>query len=112
MRLWTDDSIDKLETSTGALITKDAVSVTMSSSVLPASQSWYDSAKEIPNKLSSKDKIDITYPVTSAEITTIEVDDSKQYQTILGVGTSIEGSTIANLNKLSPIVKTEILKNL
>ena len=112
MKIWEDGLIDKPETSTGALITKDAVSVTMSSSVLPASKSWYNTAKEIPNKLSSKDKIDITYPDTSAEVTAIKVDDSKQYQSILGVGTSIEGSTIANLNKLSPAVKTEILKKL
>lgn len=99
-------------TSTGALITKDAVSVTMSSAVQAASQSWYDSAKEIPNKLSSKAKLDITLPGTSAEVTTIKVDGSKKYQTILGMGTSIEGSTIANLNKLSPAVKTDFLKKL
>lgn len=112
MKLWPEDSIKKPETSIGTLIIKDAVSVTMSSSVLPASQSWYASAIEIPNKLSSKDKIDITYPDTNAEGTVIKVDDAKQYQSILGVGTSIEGSTIANLNKLSPAMKTDILKKL
>lgn len=99
-------------TSTGDVITKDAVSVTMSSAVQPASQSWYDSEKEIPNKLSPKGKIDITKPGTTNEVTTIKVDDSKKYQSILGVGTSIEGSTIANLNKLSPNVKKDFLKKL
>ncbi|HEY5583409.1 MAG TPA: glycoside hydrolase domain-containing protein [Ruminiclostridium sp.] len=98
--------------STGDIITKDGVSVTMSSSVLPASQSWYDSPKEIPNKLFPKNKLDITYEGTSAEVTTIKVDDSKEYQSILGVGISIEGSTIANLNKLSSTVKNEFLKKL
>ncbi|MBC8061795.1 MAG: glycoside hydrolase family 3 C-terminal domain-containing protein [Clostridiaceae bacterium] len=102
--------------STGKVLQTGVVSVTESSAVQAASQSWYDSPKEIPNKLSEKSKLDITLPGTDAiddsKVTAIKVEDSKEYQSILGIGTSIEGSTIANLNKLSPAVKTDFLKKL
>ena len=61
----------------------------MSSAVQPGSQSWYDSPKDIPNTLSPKDKLDITAKDDTA-VTTINIDDSKTYQDILGMGTSIE----------------------
>lgn len=98
-------------TPTGQVLKSGAVTVTMSSAVQPGSQSWYDSPKPIPNTLTKKDNLDIT-AVDDTQVTTINIDDSKTYQDILGMGTSIEGSSIYNIRKLSPSVRTEFLKKL
>jgi beta-glucosidase-like glycosyl hydrolase/O-glycosyl hydrolase len=98
-------------TPTGQVLQSGAVSVTMSSAVQSGSLSWYDSPKSIPNALTSKDKLDIR-AADNTNVTTINIDDSKTYQDILGMGTSIEGSSIANIKKLSPSARTEFLKKL
>ncbi|MDF2532300.1 MAG: carbohydrate-binding protein, partial [Clostridia bacterium] len=98
-------------TPTGEVLRQGVVNVTLSTSVLPASQSWYDSPKPIPNTLTSKNAIDITV-ADDTNVTTININDSKTYQDILGMGTSIEGSSIANIKKLSPSARTEFLKKL
>lgn len=105
-----EPSVDPI-TPTGQVLQSGAVSVTMSSAVQSGSLNWYDSPKEIPNKLTSKDKIDIT-AADDTKVTTINIDDAKTYQDILGMGTSIEGSSIANIKRLSPSVRNEFLKKL
>ncbi|WP_238884197.1 glycoside hydrolase family 3 N-terminal domain-containing protein [Clostridium sp. YIM B02551] len=95
----------------GQVIEKGAVDVYMSSSEESGSMSWYDSPKEISNKLSKKDNIDITSP-DGQQATTINVDSSKTYQTFLGMGTSLEESSVNNIAKMSKEKRTEFLTNL
>lgn len=95
----------------GQVVQKDAVEVYMSSSEQSGSMSWYDSPKEISNKLDKKDNVDITAP-DNQEATTINVNSSKAYQEFVGMGTSLEESTVNNLAKMSKEKRTEFLTKL
>jgi beta-glucosidase len=98
-------------TPNGNVVEDDSVEVWMSSSEQSQSMSWYDSPKEITNKLDKKANLDITSP-DGQQATTINVDPSKTYQTFLGMGTSMEESTVNNLAKMSQAARTEFLKKL
>ncbi|WP_139903207.1 glycoside hydrolase family 3 N-terminal domain-containing protein [Clostridium thermarum] len=95
----------------GNMIEEDYVQVWMSSSEQSQSMSWYDSPEEISNKLARKFNLDITSP-DGQEATTILIDTSKTYQTFLGMGTSMEESTVNNLAKMSQETRTDFLKKL
>ena len=98
-------------TPAGNIIEEASVEVWMSSSEQSQSMSWYDSPKEISNKLAKKPSIDITSP-DGQTATTINVDPSKTYQSFVGMGTSMEESTVNNLAKMSRETRTEFLKKL
>lgn len=95
----------------GQIVEKNAVEVYMSSSEQSGSMSWYDAPKEISNKLDKKDNLDITSP-DGQEATTINVNSSKTYQSFVGMGTSMEESTVNNLAKMSKEKRTEFLTKL
>ncbi|MDU5764929.1 MAG: glycoside hydrolase family 3 C-terminal domain-containing protein, partial [Veillonella sp.] len=101
-----DDVLSK-----GNILSEDAVNVWMSSSEQSQSMSWYDSPKEIENKVSKKEALDIT-SIDSQNITTIKVDPKEEYQKFLGMGTSIEEATVNNLSKMDDSVRREFIKNL
>lgn len=105
------DDDDVIYNPQGQVIEDGAVEVYMSSSEQSGSMSWYDSPKEISNTLSQKDNLDITSP-DGQEATTITVDTSKEYQTFVGMGTSMEESTVNNLAKMSKEKRTEFLTKL
>ncbi|WP_160674818.1 glycoside hydrolase family 3 N-terminal domain-containing protein [Clostridium sp. C8-1-8] len=95
----------------GPIIKAGAVDVYMSSSEQSGSMSWYDAPKDLSNTLSVKDKLDITSE-DDTKVTNIKIDPDKEYQKFLGMGTSLEESTINNISKMSPEKRTEFLKKL
>lgn len=96
---------------TGALLKEDAIQVTMSSSENSQDMSWYKGEYEISNKNATKDALDLRAADDSMQ-TTIVVNDQKQYQTALGMGTSLEESTIHNLLKMDKENREAFLRRL
>lgn len=90
---------------------QEEVKVWFSSENAPADRSWYDGPKEITYKLNQQQSLNIT---EEKEIngTTIYVNPDKQYQEMLGVGTSLEESSIYNLSKMAPGKRKQALKDL
>lgn len=88
-----------VDNGSGAIVKEDAVKVTMSSGE-NSGNDWYKGEKRIENKNTKKDDLDLK-TVDESKITTINVDDKTEYNTFLGMGTSIDESTINNLWKMS-----------
>ena len=95
----------------GTLIEKNAVSVTMSSSENSQSMNWYKGEQPIENTNSKKDYLDITN-ADSSDLTTISIDDDKVYQDVLGIGISIEESTVNNIMKMSEEERKSFIRRL
>lgn len=95
----------------GALIKEDVVDVYLTSSVQPGNGSWYNGPKTIPNKLAKQDSLS-THEVNEGHITTINVRPEIKHQTMLGVGTSLEESSIYQISQLKPEVRTKFIKDL
>jgi beta-glucosidase len=96
---------------TGALIQEGIVNVTMSSSENSQNMSWYAGDQEIKNKNQSYPALDLRN-ADSSDMTTIIVNDDVEYQPILGMGTSIEESTVNNMLKMSPEKRKEFITQL
>ncbi|MGW8428172.1 glycoside hydrolase family 3 N-terminal domain-containing protein [Peribacillus simplex] len=79
----------------------------------PSDVAWYFDSRYQPDdkKLSKQEKLDITKPDAS-NLTTINIDPTKQYQSILGIGSSMDESTVHNLTKMSPDKRQEVLDKL
>ncbi|NBI30234.1 glycoside hydrolase family 30 beta sandwich domain-containing protein [Chengkuizengella marina] len=86
-----------------------------SSNTPPKSGNWYiDPAfamTGVENQLSRQLDIPLTDP-SGANVTTIQVNPNIEYQTILGLGTSLEESTIYNLSLMTPQKRDEVLRKL
>lgn len=95
----------------GALIKEEAVSVSLSSSENSQSMSWYTNPQEIKNKNAEQEPLDIRNQDGSS-LTSIVVDDSKEYQSILGLGISIEESTVNNMLKMSVEKRREFIRKI
>ena len=102
---------DGTNVGTGAILKDGAVEVSMSSSENSQSMDWYKQEFEISNKNASKDALDIRAADDSRQ-TTIVVDDKKTYQEVLGMGTSVDESTIYNLMKMDKENRTAFIKRL
>jgi len=85
--------------------------VIWSSEKNPGDGVWFNGPLTIPYALSQRPSTSFTNP-TSTSATTLAVDPSVQYQTILGIGTSLEESTVFNLARMSAAKRTEVLKKL
>ncbi|WP_225409468.1 glycoside hydrolase family 30 beta sandwich domain-containing protein [Stigmatella hybrida] len=85
--------------------------VIWSSEKNPGNGSWFSGPSSIPYALSPQANIALTSPTTT-QATTLAVDPAVQYQTMLGIGTSMEESTIYNLSRMSLAKRTEVLKRL
>lgn len=75
---------------------------------------WYENpqwAEEIEYKLEKQPDLTIER-ADGQKMTTINIDPSLQYQTMLGFGSSIEESTVYNLWKMTPAVREEVLRKL
>lgn len=89
---------------------KGIVQGCMSSEKDPGDRTWYERPKTIDYKMDSFElEID---EKDESDITTIEINASKKYQEILGIGTSLEESTIFNLSRMSPEKRQEVLEKL
>ena len=86
---------------TGAMLQEGAVEVSMSSSENSQDMAWYKGEFEISNKNATKDPLDLRV-----------ADDSSQTTIVLGMGTSIEESTIYNLLKMTDENRQAFLRRL
>lgn len=82
----------------------------MSSEKEPGDGSWYAAPKPVDHMLESI-TLYASEPDDSA-IMTIQADPSKTFQTILGMGTSLEESTVYNLCRMSAEKRHEVLVKL
>lgn len=96
---------------TGALLEEGAVKVTMSSSENSGSMDWYAANQKIENKNTEKESLDLR-TVDDSTITTINVDATTEYNTFLGMGTSIDESTVNNLWKMDEDARYAFIKRL
>ncbi len=99
------------DTNTGVLIGEDRVEVSMSSSENSQSQTWYRYEQDIENKNTEKEALDL-YSEDNSNITSITLDDDIMYQSVLGIGISMEESTVNNLLKMSDSARKAFIKNL
>lgn len=95
---------------TGALLEAGAVQVTTSSAE-NSGNDWYHGNKRIDNKVEERDPLDIR-AVDDVPMTTITVDNNTEYNTFLGMGTSVDESTIHNLWKMSEENRYGFIKKL
>lgn len=81
----------------------------------PKSPSWYQDPETglaaVAHRLSARDDIALTPPGETAG-RLIEIDPAARHQTVLGIGSSTEESTVHNLSKMTPAVRTEVLRSL
>jgi glucosylceramidase len=92
-------------------VNKKNVEIWVSSEKDPGKGSWFNGPKEITYKM---DKIQVEEVVIEkdSKVTTINIDVNKKYQSILGIGTSIEETTVYNLARMSSEKRKEILTKL
>ncbi len=95
---------------TKCVLTND-VNVTWSSEVAPMQDAWYKAPMPIPFKLAAQPALSIATG-NSTTGTVINVDPSTTYQSMLGVGSSFEHTTIENLLIMSKAARTEVLTTL
>ncbi|OME86315.1 hypothetical protein BK120_10195 [Paenibacillus sp. FSL A5-0031] len=90
-----------------------AVEAWISSERDAGDRKWYyaDRYQAGDKKLEQQTNLDITLPDNS-KATTITINPDKKYQTMLGIGSSMEEATIHNLVKMSPEKQTELLRQL
>lgn len=87
----------------------DAVEVWWSSEVDPGKLKWFEGPRDIPYRLSRQPDIALTVP-QETETTRITITPSHAGQQILGMGTSMEDTTISNLARMSPARREEVLR--
>lgn len=97
--------------SNGEVIEPKAVKAWMTSTEMSQDMSWYQHPYKMTNQLTQKPALDLTKP-SNQQMTTIHVNPNKTYQTFLGMGTSLEGSTIWNLNQLDKKTREKFIDDL
>ncbi|WP_440894693.1 glycoside hydrolase family 3 N-terminal domain-containing protein [Amphibacillus sp. Q70] len=75
---------------------------------------WYYNSRwqEGDPKLEKQDNLDITQEVEDSEINTIHIDPSETYQDVMGIGASVDESTIYNMMKMSEEARNELIEKL
>ncbi|RIX60563.1 protein GluA [Paenibacillus nanensis] len=98
---------------TGAIIVEDAVQSWMTNERDPADRKWYyaDRSQAGDKKLEPGPALDLRLPDGSG-LTAITLDPDKTYQSMLGIGTSMEETTVHNLAKMSDAKQEELLRKL
>ncbi|MHC4436211.1 MAG: glycoside hydrolase family 30 protein [Planctomycetota bacterium] len=72
---------------------------------------WWISSQDMKNKLSPQTDI-IFAPVSQLSKSAIVVDDRTTYQTIIGLGSSLEHSTCYNISLLPPARQKKVLESI
>ncbi len=106
-----DPEPSKPNVGNGTVLEEKAVKVSMSSSENSGSMDWYYGNQKISNKNIDKPDLDIK-TVDDSMITTINVDDTTEYNSFLGMGTSVDESTVYNLMKMSESDRYAFIKRL
>ncbi|REK74734.1 glycoside hydrolase family 3 N-terminal domain-containing protein [Paenibacillus paeoniae] len=98
---------------TGDVIVAGGVETWVSSERDAADRKWYYDDRYQPGdkKLEPGANLDLRLP-DSGDVTAITLDPDKTYQSMLGIGSSMEESTIYNLVKMSPEKQKELLVKL
>ena len=91
--------------------TDQLVEVWWSSKKNPRDKAWYQGPMDIKFKLDKQPDLKIINPNGISEIT-INIDSEVTYQTVQGIGASLEESTIYNLSRMSALRRKEVLKAL
>jgi beta-glucosidase len=92
---------NKDEVKTAAVLTEDAVKVFLSSTEKSQDMSWYSQSYTLKNTLTEVENLDITEIDNDSNTTTIEIDVNTTYDPFLGIGTSLEETTVWNVMKLT-----------
>lgn len=95
----------------GAVLAEDAVISYATSENKPGDGIWYQQELEKTAFLSEREPLDIT-EADQQNITTITINPELTYQTMLGVGTSLEESTIHHLKDMESEVRKEFIRYL
>ncbi|RFU60995.1 glycoside hydrolase family 3 N-terminal domain-containing protein [Bacillus sp. V59.32b] len=95
------------------IIQENAVESWITNERDPSDVAWYFGPRyqSGDKKLEEQDKLDLTKPDAS-KFTTININPAKKYQSMYGIGSSMDESTIHNLIKMSPSKRQEVLKKL
>ncbi|MGF7033983.1 beta-glucosidase [Paenibacillus mucilaginosus] len=101
------------DSGSGAVVKAGAVESWITNERDPGDIRWYYAPRyrEGDKKLEAQPKLDLIMP-GGASGTEIKIDPEKTYQSMLGIGSSMEESTVHNLWKMSPAKRTEVLKKL
>lgn len=106
-----DPEPSKPNVGSGTVLEEKAVKVSMSSSENSGSMDWYYGNQKISHKNVDKPDLDIR-TVDDSTMTTINVDDTTEYNSFLGMGTSVDESTVYNLMKMSESDRYAFIKRL
>lgn len=93
------------------LLSAQTVSSWYSSESYPGDTGWYTRSFNIDYTLDRQPDYEME-DVDNSSWSTIYVNPGVTYQTMEGIGTSLEESTVYNLARMTPEKRTEVLKNL
>lgn len=93
------------------ITTKTPVNVWLSSEKAPGDGSWYHSPSDITYKLEKQPSL-YAEAEDNSSVTTIHINPNKRYQSMLGIGISIEESTVYCLARMSSEKRHEVLTKL
>lgn len=98
----------------GLLLVGISVNDTGADETKPPSVKWWLTSADLQYKLSEQASLQFKQSDKQLEpsASAIVVDEGRKYQTILGLGTSLEHSTCFNLSQLSPQQRAEVLERL
>lgn len=100
-----------LKSSKAPIVKFHGVGNYFTSTELSQSQLWYKQPTLIKNRNSQKRPLNLT-KTDNTKVPTIYIDPKKQGQTFLGMGTSVEPSTIYNLSNMNDFQRKKILRSL
>ena len=91
-----------MENKSENIIKKTPVNVWLSSEKAPGNGSWYHSPSDITYKLEKQPNL-YAEAEDNSSVTTIHINPNKKYQSMLGIGISIEESTVYCLDRKSVV---------
>ena len=113
------NSLDRSSTRPGRharVVSSRALAILLCLTVCPELYSapvvkWWVSSQDMKNKLSSKPAIAFA-PVRQSSQSDIVIDDHTTFQTIIGLGSSLEHSTCYNISRLPKLRQREVLERI
>ncbi len=97
------DNCENCENTPG--LTPSDLRIIWSSEKDPGSSNWFNSPMPVQYRLSEQDSL-----IAGTSTATFNVDPSKTYQTMQGMGSSLEEATVYNLSLMSQAQRTEAIK--
>jgi len=85
-------------------IFEESVEVWVTSEYAPGGEMWFQGPHELAKGLITQPAIGWTVP-EAMDITTLVIEPEHTYQKILGIGTSVEETTVHNLSKMSTFLR-------